>query len=156
MKKIITLGLTAAILISASATTAFAASTWKGTNYANTAGNAVSDYFGRYSNFVDADGDGICDNTGLYIGMGRGKNGGRFIDNDGDGVNDNIGSGIGRYFTDSDGDGICDNIGTGIGPNFEDNDGDGVCDNVGTGANLNQAQGGQGKNAGQGRGRNRS
>ena len=50
--------------------------------------------------FVDEDGDGICDNTGLRAGNGM-RNG--FIDEDGDGICDNGG------FIDEDGDGICDN-----------------------------------------------
>ena len=48
--------------------------------------------------FMDADGDGVCDN--------RIKN---FIDADGDGVCDNCGN----HFTDTNGDGICDNNGQG-------------------------------------------
>lgn len=44
--------------------------------------------------FVDEDGDGVCDFAGLR---------GRFIDEDGDGICDNGG------FIDEDGDGICDN-----------------------------------------------
>ncbi len=112
MKKIITLGLTAALVLSVGATTTFAATPTKGVNYADTDGNGICDNIGTYSNFIDEDGDVICDNTGLNIGMGRGENGGRFVDNDGDGANDNIGSGNGGYFTDTDNDGECDNIGT--------------------------------------------
>ncbi|WP_129631054.1 hypothetical protein [Candidatus Oscillochloris fontis] len=41
-------------------------------------------------NFVDADGDGVCDNTGS--GTGTGTN---YTDADGDGVCDNMGSGTG-------------------------------------------------------------
>lgn len=65
--------------------------------------------------YVDADGDGICDNRGT-----------NFVDADGDGVRDCRGV----NFIDTDGDGICDNRGTGAG--FVDADGDGVCDNYGT------------------------
>ena len=60
---------------------------------------------GPGTGFVDADGDGICDNTGLPVGvrpgagMGQGQGVG-FVDADGDGINDN--------FIDADGDGICD------------------------------------------------
>lgn len=82
-------------------------------------------------NYVDADGDGICDN---------------FVDVDGDGINDNCpgyGNGQGRgngqgygngqgcgngrcgqNYVDADGDGVCDN--------FVDADGNGVCDNYKT------------------------
>ena len=35
-------------------------------------------------------------------------------DADGDGVCDNSGTGCGRYYTDADGDGVCDNFGTGL------------------------------------------
>lgn len=55
--------------------------------------------------FVDANGDGICDNTGLPVGVrpasgtyaGQGLG---FIDANGDGINDN--------FIDLNSDGICD------------------------------------------------
>ena len=91
-------------------------------------------------NFVDADGDGVCDN---------------FIDEDGDGVCDhcaNLGGGRGHRgfngtctntqgsftrgnFVDADGDGVCDN--------FIDEDGDGVCDHC---ANLGGGRGHRGFN----------
>lgn len=70
-------------------------------------------------NWVDANGDGICDNQGT--GAGR-RNQGATRPN----------------FVDANGDGICDNWspekcnGTGQGPNFVDADGDGVCDHKGT------------------------
>jgi hypothetical protein len=73
--------------------------------------------------FVDADGDGVCDNyatrPGSGTGNGRGRQGAGFVDADGDGVCDNAVSGYGRgngqpgsNFVDADGDGVCDNIGT--------------------------------------------
>ena len=70
--------------------------------------------------YVDADGDGVCDNyatrAGSGYGRGNGVPGSNYVDEDGDGVCDNAGSGYGR--------------GTGIpGANFVDADGDGVCDN---------------------------
>jgi hypothetical protein len=59
---------------------------------------------GHGPGFIDADGDGICDN---------------FVDNDGDGINDNRsmyrGARMGSGFVDADGDGICDNMGSGRG-----------------------------------------
>lgn len=59
------------------------------------------EYTNRVTNqFIDEDGDGICDNTALRAGNGM-RNG--FIDEDGDGICDNGG------FIDEDGDGICDN-----------------------------------------------
>lgn len=45
-------------------------------------------------NFVDANGDGICDNTGLRSSNGKGNarvSGRNFVDTDGDGVCDNNG-----------------------------------------------------------------
>ena len=84
---------------------------------------------GVCDNFVDANGDGVCDTKGT----GKGKN---FVDANGDGVNDNcIGqgkcrkgmkngngnAGTGANFIDADGDGVCDN--------FVDENGDGINDN---------------------------
>ncbi len=118
MKKIITLGLTSAVVLSIG-TTAFAATPVQAANFTSPNEKAIYKNIGTYPNFIDEDGDGICDNTGLYIGSGRGKgiNGGRFVDNNGDGLNDNIGSGAGGYFTDANGDGECDNAGTAQGTN---------------------------------------
>ena len=58
-------------------------------------GSAYAAGTGAGQNFVDADGDGICDNYGT--GAGRG-NGAGFVDADGDGVCDNYGTGAGRGF----------------------------------------------------------
>ncbi len=115
-------------------------------NFIDTDGDGICD------NFVDSDGDGKCDHcaglgsgTGFIdedgdgkcdnAGTGKRGNGTRFIDADGDGVCDN--------FTDADGDGKCDNC-TGLGSGFIDEDGDGKCDNAGLG--QNGAGKGQGKN----------
>jgi hypothetical protein len=90
--------------------------------------------------FVDANGDGICDN---------------FVDANGDGVCDNCGkyangSGQGNgtcsKFVDANGDGICDN--------FVDANGDGVCDNCGKYANGSGQCSGNGCGRGNGYGRN--
>ena len=112
--------------------------------------------------YVDADGDGVCDNYGSgYCGNGAG-----YVDADDDGVCDNRGSGYcgnGAGYVDADGDGVCDNRGTGNGigngagahhgygsssaadrPGYVDADGDGVCDNY--------AGQGQGRGQGQGQG----
>ncbi|MGD9157127.1 MAG: hypothetical protein PVG39_01850 [Desulfobacteraceae bacterium] len=87
------------------------------------------------ANFVDNDGDGICDNAGARMGRGRGNGkglagtaqGANFVDNDGDGICVNAGARMGR------GRGFRRNNvrgnGTAQGPNFVDKDGDGVCDN---------------------------
>lgn len=47
---------------------------------------------GNVSNFVDEDGDGVCDHAGTGLGPGRG-NGPGFVDEDGDGVCDHAASG---------------------------------------------------------------
>ncbi len=75
------------------------------------------------TNFVDADGDGVCDNEPAEAGTRRGNRGlerPNFVDADGDGICDNEGAGLGngsgnglkRNFVDADGDGVCDNFGT--------------------------------------------
>lgn len=101
MKRLLTGILTAVLAVSLCAATAFAA----------------GPRCGRY--FVDADGDGICDNCGARHGHWAGC-GGAFVDADGDGVCDNCGSypwcgGAGGNFVDADGDGICDNFQSGQG-----------------------------------------
>ncbi|MHB9028005.1 MAG: hypothetical protein ACYC9O_04510 [Candidatus Latescibacterota bacterium] len=113
--------------------------------------NPVTPPVSHGPNFVDEDGDGVCDNMGKGLNRGKGKG---FIDADGDGVCDNStgagkGKGKGRGFVDADGDGKCDNMGTGrglkrgqmgdgTGSNFVDADGDGVCDNMGKGFMKNR------------------
>lgn len=109
--------------------------------------------------YVDADGDGVCDNYGSgYCGNGAG-----YVDADGDGVCDNrgtgngIGNGAGVHhgygpsstadrpgYVDADGDGVCDNRGTdnaGNDAGYVDADGNGVCDNY-AGRGQGQGQGG--------------
>lgn len=123
-------------------------------------------------NFIDENGDGVCDLMGSGA-FGNGQAGANFIDENGDGVCDLAGTGEGygpfgyahrvcaENFVDEDGDGLCDLIGSGqgfgphgngsgtCGGNFIDEDGDGVCDLMGTG----QGFGAQGRmNNGQGRG----
>ena len=74
-------------------------------------------------------------------GQGSGANGAQYVDGNGDGICDNIGNCTG--FVDADDDGVCDNRGDcghgrggcgcgGSGMNFVDSDGDGICDNIGT------------------------
>ncbi len=76
----------------------------------------------RGPRFVDANGDGICDNAAVN-GKGLGNKTG-FVDADGDGVCDNKGTGQGLKR----GKGL-----KGSGANFIDRDGDGICDNKGKG-----------------------
>lgn len=52
-------------------------------------------------NFVDTNGDGICDNHGTNCGIG-------FIDENGDGICDHRTSQKCSNFVDNNGDGICD------------------------------------------------
>lgn len=65
------------------------------------------------TNFVDADGDGVCDNIGTQS-KSQGVN---FVDADGDGVCDNEGTCTSNgerkqlNFVDANSDGICDNTG---------------------------------------------
>ena len=107
MKKMFLGVLAAVIVLSAGAGTALAA------------GSACG------GGFLDADGDGICDNCGTYhlrsmTGTGRGGN---FVDADGDGVCDHYApgqgggacGGHGENFVDADGDGACDYYASGLG-----------------------------------------
>lgn len=76
----------------------------------------------RYANFVDEDGDGICDNRqtgGQGLGLGKG-NRDTFVDEDGDGVCDTYQSGLRK--------GKGQGRGYGQGAGFLSADGDGVCD----------------------------
>jgi len=93
---------------------------------------------GFRANFVDNDGDGVCDYQGNagrgHMGAkGKRGNGGhgnracRFVDADGDGICDFAGT-RGRGFVDEDGDGICDLRGAN-GRGFVDADNDGINDN---------------------------
>ena len=99
---------------------------------------------GRCDNFVDEDGDGVCDLRGTGRGQGNGPG---FVDEDGDGQCDN--------FVDEDGDGVCDlrrtGWGRGNGPGYEDADGDGLCDHAGSGGRqgMGPRRGGQGRWGGQ-------
>lgn len=83
--------------------------------------------WGGQSRYVDANGDGVCDNRTVNWG-----------DANGDGVCDNCaGNGQCVGFVDANGDGICDNRGTnGQGAGYVDADGDGVCDNRAAGGGM--------------------
>jgi len=94
------------------------------------------------ANFVDADGDGVCDNAGAGVGAMNGQRSGMR----GQGMRGTgIGNGTNGAFVDANGDGQCDN--------FVDADGDGVNDNAphdGTGRQIGRA-GGMGRMGGAGR-----
>jgi hypothetical protein len=53
-------------------------------------------------NFVDADGDGVCDNNATCTGTGKGRRV-NFVDADGDGVCDNIGNPVKQQLKDGTG-----------------------------------------------------
>ena len=95
----------------------------------------------------------VCAATAFAAGPRCGRN---FVDADGDGICDNAGSGC--VYADADGDGLCDVCGaehgscpTGEGAAFVDADGDGICDNYGTGLGLGHGCGrGHGSRCGRG------
>ncbi|MFI3212334.1 MAG: hypothetical protein R3Y24_03240 [Eubacteriales bacterium] len=74
MKKLVSLGLIVALVL-AMGTTAFAMGNGQGGNFVDSDGDSVCDNIGLRVNFVDLDGDGIFDNTDF--GIGCGKNGGK-------------------------------------------------------------------------------
>jgi len=63
----------------------------------------------RVHQFVDEDGDGVCDNhpDGEFGGYGLG-NGANFVDEDGDGICDFAGTGRGQQLRDGSGNPDCD------------------------------------------------
>lgn len=120
MKKFLSVLIAAVLILSIGATSAFAASRAAEENYADPGNDGVYDYNG----FIDADGDGICDNNpdgGLCPQDGTGRQ-----------ARSAAGSPNGANFIDADGDGICDN-----------NPDGGLCPQDGTGR---QAGRGFGKN----------
>lgn len=82
----------------------------------------------RGSKFIDANGDGVCDNVSTGKGYrNNGKNKQNFVDADGDGVCDNnTGGTIGTNKNTQSGQGKRNQGKTR--PNFVDADGDGICD----------------------------
>ena len=88
MKKLM-MSAMAMMLAFSACTTAMAADFSSGENFVGANGGPICGYRGQYCQFVDEDGDGICDNYGTgRCGMGLG-NGTGFIDADGDGICDN-------------------------------------------------------------------
>ncbi len=84
----------------------------------------------------------MCLGTAFAVGPGSGR---RFVDADGDGICDNLGSGY--VYADADGDGVCDVCGAAHaqgGGNFVDADGDGVCDHYASGRGCGYGRGAQG------------
>jgi hypothetical protein len=83
------------------------------------------------TNWVDADGDGVCDNnTGAPKRLNQNNpSAPNFVDADGDGVCDNAGNPQGKgkrlNFVDADGDGVCDNAGSAVRQRLMDGSGAG-------------------------------
>lgn len=92
------------------------------------------------SNYVDANGDGVCD---YYSGYGCRSN--HFTDTDGNGVCDYYENGCQAHYVDADGNGICDYHEYGCQSHFVDANGNGVCD-------YHESAQGQGVNQGTGQG----
>lgn len=89
--------------------------------------------------YVDADGDGVCDNyaTGACAQNGHHRG---YIDANNDGVCDNYASGA------------CDGPGCGTGAGYVDANNDGICDNYAGGVQGNGSNGGNGQSNGYGQG----
>lgn len=117
MKKVILGIMTGVFAVSVFAATAFAAGPRCGHHAAYAGGSGCA--------YVDANGDGICDNRGTYHRGYMAGTGCAYVDANGDGICDSCGayrqyhmagSGCGGYyFVDADGDGICDHYGLGQG-----------------------------------------
>ncbi len=60
-------------------------------NEANVVGETAVAPNGPGDNFIDEDGDGICDTCGNTPGTGAGNGAGNFVDEDGDGICDDCG-----------------------------------------------------------------
>ncbi|WP_209342966.1 hypothetical protein [Flavonifractor sp. AGMB03687] len=81
MKKLLIGAAVTALVLMVGFTTAFAAS---GRNYVDANGDGVCDNRGTYCQYMDANGDGVCDNYGTHCrnggtgcrGWGRGCHGG--------------------------------------------------------------------------------
>lgn len=115
MKKVFLGILSTAIVLSMCSAAAFAAGPGCGRHFVDAGGDGVCDNAGNRCAYADADGDGFCDVCGAEHGTCL--------------------IGAGAAFADADGDGICDNCGTyhRCGGNFVDSDGDGICDNYHSG-----------------------
>ena len=81
MKKLLIGAAVTALVLTVGFTTAFAAG---GRNYVDANGDGVCDNRGTYCQYMDANGDGVCDNYGTHCrnggtgcrGWGRGCHGG--------------------------------------------------------------------------------
>jgi len=89
MKKLLTGVVVMTLVILVGGTVAFATGSARGRNFIDINGDGVCDDCNNFCQFVDADGDGICDNYGIGrcgIGVGHGTG---YVDADGDGICDN-------------------------------------------------------------------
>lgn len=96
MKKALLGVLSTVIILSVCATTAFAAGPRFGRNFVDADGDGICDNAGSGCVYADADGDGLCDVCGAEHGSCLTGEGAAFVDADGDGICDNYGSGQGR------------------------------------------------------------
>lgn len=94
MKKTLLGILGAAVLLSMCVATAFAAGPGCGRQFVDADGDGVCDNAGAMCGYVDEDGDGVCDLCGAGRGGCPAGAGTAFVDEDG--VCDNLGSGRGR------------------------------------------------------------
>lgn len=94
MKKIFAGIVTMGLVLVMGGTTAFAAGPGRGCYFVDADGDGICDNAGSMCVYADSDGDGICDNCGTYHWCGMaGTGGGYFVDADNDGICDNYESG---------------------------------------------------------------
>lgn len=120
-------GILAVMVLAAGATSAFAAGSGHGRNYADANRDGICDYAESACRYLDADNDGVCDYCG-GSGLSGTCHGEHFVDSDGDGICDYAGSHFHHF--DSDGDGIYDRCGN---ENSAGANADGVGGHHGTG-----------------------
>lgn len=142
--------LTAAVVLSVGAVSVFAAGAGNKQNYVDSNGDSICDNAAANCACADADNDSVCDNCGKYLSKNvsvdtTGKN---YADADGDGVCDNASANC--RFADADNDGTCDNCQNRFcygnadgkkGKNSTDTNQDGVCDPSGAGQKAEQGRG---------------
>lgn len=94
MKKVLAGIFAAAIIFSAESATALAAG--PGGHFIDADGDGICDNAGRPPICADADGDGVCDICLADYGSCPAGNGAAFVDVDGDGICDHYAAGQGR------------------------------------------------------------
>ena len=122
MKRILITVITLAGIVSLAAVVSAQNGEMRG-QYGHRSGGGLGECTMSGPNFIDQDGDGVCDNSGVGIGVGIGiGSGSGFVDVDQNGVCDNADLGYGK--------GNKKGKGLGRGSSFVDADQDGVCDNA--------------------------